>query len=217
MILIVALINFGMIECSSPGFKNAFHDLTQTCILTVFQSFPRKNQDPIINPDWVRSIGNGIPLFVWVRYVCSFLHANAKTWLRSFWLLFGNGEECANNGGRKCSLYRKQGCKICCFSIYVVALINCGIIECSSPGFKNAFQIRLNCVVCRIQNEGEVTCWATFTKLLTSKFPLIQILPTHQYKVFYEILVQKWLIWECKMHLTTVHCITALRIKVSQV
>ena len=77
----------------------------------------------------------------------------AEELLISFWL--GNAQ---TMGGENVVYIANRGAKICCFSIYVVALINCGIIECSSPGFKKAFQIRLNCVVCRIQNEGEVTC-----------------------------------------------------------
>ena len=77
----------------------------------------------------------------------------AEELLISFWL----GKNAQTMGGENVVYIANRGAKIC-FSIYVVALINCGIIECSSPGFKNAFQIRLNCVVCRIQNEGEVTC-----------------------------------------------------------
>ena len=77
----------------------------------------------------------------------------AEELLISFWL--GNAQ---TMGGENVVYIANRGAKICCFPIYEVGLINCGIIECSSPGFKNAFQIRLNCVVCRILSEGEVTC-----------------------------------------------------------
>ena len=71
----------------------------------------------------------------------------AEELLISFWL--GNAQ---TMGGENVVYIANRGAKICCFSlaIYVVALINCGIIECSSPGFEK--RIPDSTQLCCVQN-----------------------------------------------------------------
>ena len=68
----------------------------------------------------------------------------AEELLISFWL--GNAQ---TMGGENVVYIANRGAKIC-FSIYAVALINCGIIECSSPGFKK--RIPDSTQLCCVQN-----------------------------------------------------------------